>query len=246
MENIARILIADDDESCLLTTAAFLTNAGYECDCAATGDAALALSKQNKYDLFISDIEMPGNRDLCMIQAMAQSQPGLPIFLMTGYPTIETAANSVNLSVAAYLLKPLNPDVLLEKVARAVEYARCYRKVAGTRERMIATCEDLKRIEASFRISDGSSSNAAMQAFIDLTMQNLTASLLDLRQLFETVTQTSPRSQDQEWLQSARPLVLINALRETIAVLAKTKSSFKSKELAELRRKLEGLFQEPS
>jgi hypothetical protein len=64
--------------------------------------------------------------------------------------------------------------------------------------------------------------------------------------LFESVTQTSSQSQDQEWLQSARPLVLVNALRETIAVLGKTKSSFKSKELAELRRKLEGLIKEPS
>jgi DNA-binding response OmpR family regulator len=246
MEKKARILIADDDVNCLSTTAAFLTNAGYECDCVSTGDEALSFSRQNQYDLFLSDIEMPGNHGLLIIQAMAQSQPGLPVILMTGYPTIETAANSVSLSVSAYLIKPLDPNALLDKVARAVEYSRCYRKVAGTRERMIATCEDLKRIETSFRISDGSSANTAMQAFIDLTMQNLTASLLDLRQLFESVTQTSSQSQDQEWLQSARPLVLVNALRETIAVLGKTKSSFKSKELAELRRKLEGLIKEPS
>jgi CheY-like chemotaxis protein len=244
MEHRASILIADDDPSCQSTTFAFLSNCGYHCDCASTGDEALALLKQNRYDLLLSDIEMPGNRDLQLIQVVPQVQTGLPVILMTGYPTIQTAASSVGLSVAAYLIKPVDPEALLAQVAQAIERSRCFRTIAGTRERMISTCEDLKKIETLLSGSSYDDKNASLLAFLDLTMQNVAGSLLDLRHMVETMT-SAPRqgAQELDWMQSSRPLVLVVALREAITVLAKTKSSFKSKELADLRRKLESLLQ---
>ncbi len=244
MENAALILIVDDDANCLNTTAALLKSRGFQCDVASAVDEALELLKKTRYDLLISDIEMPGNCDLRLIQALPQIQPGLPVILMTGYPSVETAVNSVGLAVSAYLLKPLNPEDLLAKTNRAIELSRCHRKVIGTRERLLAACDDLKQIETSLSVHSNDSSKASMMAFLDLTMQNVAASLLDLRQLFETLVPTSEQMQGSDWLQSARPMILINALRETIGVLAKTKGAFKSKELADLRRKLESLIQD--
>jgi CheY-like chemotaxis protein len=244
MESIAKILIADDDASCRKTTSALLKSFGYECHCAASGQEACVFLENGEFDLLISDIEMPGNRDLHLIETLPQVQAGLPVILMTGYPTVQTAVQSIGLSVTAYLIKPVDPEVLLEKVAHAVDLARHSRNIRKTRNRLLGACEDLKRIETAFRGTEGSDPKASLGAFFDLTMQNIAASLLDMRQIFETMVQTSDRGPDAEWLQSARPLVLVNILRETIAVLAKTKSSFKSKELAELRRKLESALQE--
>jgi DNA-binding response OmpR family regulator len=244
MENTALILVVDDDINLLTTTAAFLSQRGYRCDCAGTGEEAIACLKQKRYDLLISDIEMPGNRDLRLIQSLPQIQEGLPVILMTGYPTIQTAAHAVGLSVVAYLIKPVNPETLLAEVGRSLERSRYFRKVAGTRERLISVCEDLKHIENSIRIPAGNELQASLVAFLDLTLQNVTASLLDLRYLIESMASTPSQSPEREWFQSSRPLILISALRETIAVLAKTKGSFKSKELAELRHKLETLLQE--
>lgn len=238
------ILVADDDANCRNTTVAFLSGAGYQCDRAATGDEAVSLLKQTRYDLLLSDIEMPGNSNLHLIEMLPEIQPGLPVILLTGFPTIQTAAHSVTLSVFAYLIKPVEPEELLAKVSRAVELARCYRKVAGTRERLLAACKDLDHIESSLRLSASNDARSSMLAYLDLTMQNVASSLLEMRQLFEAMAAGSGKTPEMEWMQSARPLVLINALRETIAVLAATKGAFKSKELAELRRKLETLLHE--
>jgi DNA-binding response OmpR family regulator len=246
MGNSALILIADDDVNYLNTTAALLRSRGYGCDCASSGKEALDLLKKTQYDLLLSDIEMPGNSDLRLVQALPQIQPGLPVILVTGYPSVESAVNSVGLSVSAYLIKPVDPEELLAKIRHAVEISRCHRNVIGTKKRLLSAYEDLKQLETSLSLPANDNTKQSMMAYLDLTMQNVAASLLDLRQLFETLTPDSEQMQGNEWLQSARPLILINALRETIGVLAKTKGSFKSKELAELRRKLESLVQEPT
>jgi CheY-like chemotaxis protein len=242
MENKSRILVADDDLNCRQTTSVFLKRNGFECDCAASAEEAIKHLQQNRYDLLLSDIEMPGNSDLKFIENLAQLNLGLPVILMTGYPTIQTAAHSVGLSVFAYLIKPVDPPALLAEIERAVKISRCFQKVSSTRDRLFSACEDLKNIENSLRVSGINNSKTSMTAFLDLTIQNVAASLLDLHELFDIVTATSGQGCNMDRLQDARPVILISALRETIAVLAKTKSSFKSKELAELRHKLESLL----
>jgi len=246
MEMKARILIADDDVNFTVATSTFLMQHGYHCDHAATGEEALLLLKQTPYDLLLSDIEMPGNSDLGLIRDLDQMQIRLPVILITGHPSVQTAAYSVGLSVIAYLIKPVAPEVLLSEIARAIELSRCFRHVAGTHQRLLSLCQDLKQVETAFRIPANKDFKASVAAFLDLTMQNVVSSLLDLRQLFEIMVSVPGQLPEMDWLQSARPLILINALRETIAALAKTKRSFHSKELAELRRKLESLLQEQS
>jgi DNA-binding response OmpR family regulator len=243
MNEKGSILIADDDLRCQTTTAAFLSNCGYKCDCAATGDEAISLMTCNSYDLLLSDIEMPGNRDLQLVHQVSKMQHGLPVILMTGFPTIKTAANSIGLPVSAYLTKPVEPDSLLAAVAHAVDRSRCFRMISSTRGRLTTLCKDLERIETLLPSSTGDEKNSSLTVFLDLTIQNIAGSLMDLRHLVENVAVTPGQEPEMEWLQSARPLILIAAVRETISVLAKTKGSFKSKELAELRRKLEGLLQ---
>jgi CheY-like chemotaxis protein len=245
MEEKGSILIADDDLSCQSTTAAFLLNCGYRCDCAATGDEAISLMTHNRYDLLLSDIEMPGNQDLQLVQRVSKMPYGVPVILMTGYPTVKTAANSIGLPVAAYLVKPVDPDSLLTEVSRAIERSRCFQMIASTRGRLSTLCGDLEQIETVLPASTREEKSSSLKIFLDLTIQNIAGSLMDLRHLIEAAACAPDQEPEMEWLQSARPLVLIAALRETISVLAKTKGSFKSKELAELRRKLEGLIQTP-
>jgi DNA-binding response OmpR family regulator len=241
----AHILIADDDPHCQTTTAAFLANKGYRCDCASSGEEAIALLKSNRYDLLLSDIQMPGNQDLQLIKSIPGMQAGLPVILMTGYPTIQTATRSVGLSVAAYLMKPVDPDALLVEVNRAIERSKAYRTISSARTRLVSLCDDLKKIETLSPVADENEKNAALMMFLDLTVHNIAGSLLDLRNLIESLVNAQGQNSDFGWLQSARPIMLVSAMRETISVLAKTKGSFKSKELADLRRKLEGLLQDP-
>jgi hypothetical protein len=162
---------------------------------------------------------------------------------MTGYPSIQTAAQSVGLAVSAYLIKPIIPEALLAEAAQAIERARCYRTIAGSRERLTAACEDLKRLGNLLPGSAGENKTATLMAFLDLTIQTIAGSLLDLKDLIETLSSNPEKEPELDWLATTRPMILIAAIREAIAVLAKTKGSFKSRELADLRRKLETLLQ---
>lgn len=240
----SRVLLADDDPAFREMTRRLLAQNGYECDCAASAAEVEAVLRAKEYDLLISDIDMPGNSNLQMVAGLPQLQAGLPVILVTGAPSVDSAARSVGLAVAAYLIKPLDSAALLDHVRRAIERYRCFKAVAASRQRFLQASADLQRIEDLLRAPAGASSDSSAQAFLDLTLQNAAQSLLDLRRLMDALRSQPQREHGKEWLRASRPVVLLEALWETIAVLERTKSSFKSKELGQLRKKLEGLVGE--
>jgi DNA-binding response OmpR family regulator len=246
MSSAGLILLADDDVAFRKATVMLLKNYGYECDCAGSGDEAASLLQAKSYDLLISDIEMPGNQDLQLIRALPKLREGLPVILMTGYPSVQSAAQSVGLAVASYLIKPVTPGLLLESVAAAVERSRCHRIVADARQRFLATCTDMEQLESALRYPSDAASAGSIKLFLDLTMKNVAYSLQDLRSLIDILASSARPAEDLRVLQNSRPLVLLDALRDTILVLEKTKSSFRSKELGELRKRLEILIRPPS
>ncbi len=84
---------------------------------------------------------------------------------------------------------------------------------------------------------------SSVNAFIFLTLQNIASSLLDLNHLTNRLTQKGLQTQEVCHLFNCpRQVVLLNALDETVKVLEKTKRSFKSKELGNLRKKLENIM----
>jgi CheY-like chemotaxis protein len=108
MAKLARILIADDEPTFLRSTADLLIREGYECDTAPDAPTAAEMLKRGGYDLLIADIKMPGNPDLELVSGMPQIAQGLPVILVTGYPSLATAIESVKLPVVAYLVKPFD------------------------------------------------------------------------------------------------------------------------------------------
>ena len=111
-----RILIADDEESFLYSTADVLRREGYECSCASDARAATEMLKEDGYDLLIADIKMQGNSDLEFIKALPQIAEGMPVILVTGYPYLNSAIDSIQLPVVAYLVKPFELNELLMRV----------------------------------------------------------------------------------------------------------------------------------
>ena len=111
-----RILIADDEESFLYSTADILRREGYDCSCAADALAATEMLKEDSYDLLIADIKMQGNSALEIIKALPQIAEGMPVILVTGYPSLNSAIESIQLPVVAYLVKPFELNELLVRV----------------------------------------------------------------------------------------------------------------------------------
>ncbi len=102
-----RILIADDEPLFLKTTGELLTKAGYECVCVADAQAALDALARERFDLVLSDLNMPGNLQLELLREGRTQWPEVPLIVITGVPSLPTAIESLRLGIADYLLKPV-------------------------------------------------------------------------------------------------------------------------------------------
>jgi two-component system response regulator HydG len=127
-----RILIADDEPLFLRTTAELLRKEGFVCTCAPSGTAALEALSNEKFDLVLSDLNMPGNFKLELLKEGRTKWPDIPLIVVTGAPSLPTAIESVRLGITDYLLKPVKIDDLLSSIRRALAHQDQTRAAKGT------------------------------------------------------------------------------------------------------------------
>ncbi len=102
-----RLLIVDDEAEIRSTLAAFFTSIGYEVQTSSDGTDALAKITRG-YDAVLCDISMPGGGGIEFLETARRAIPGLAVFLITGYPSLEAVIDARRFGVAAYFPKPLN------------------------------------------------------------------------------------------------------------------------------------------
>ncbi|MFQ5869932.1 MAG: response regulator [Candidatus Zixiibacteriota bacterium] len=244
MADLGRILIADDEETFILSTADLLRKEGYECECVPNAAAAAQMLRSADYDVVIADIKMPGNFELELVREITDIAKGMPVILVTGYPSLNSAIQSIQLPVVAYLVKPFDFDQLLSQVQISIKNFRVYRTLCSIRRRLQDWRKDVAGIEGVLRATPRSASSAPVDAFLKLTFRNIVDSLSDLRQLTEGIALENVGQKVCHLFNCPRLRALKEGLVESIDVLEETKSAFRSKKLGELRRKLEGLLQE--
>jgi two-component system response regulator AtoC len=132
--NSARILIADDEPLYLRTTADLLRKAGFHCTTAASGSAALEALSQERFDLVLSDLNMPGNMKLELLQTGRTNWPDVPLIVVTGAPSLPTAIESVRLGITDYLLKPFKFEDLVSSIRRALAHGKQPRTRTETKD----------------------------------------------------------------------------------------------------------------
>jgi len=236
-----RILIADDEETFLHATADLLRREGYECETVPDAPSALDRVKSSSYDLLISDLEMPGNENLSLIRDVGEIAGGLPVIIITGFPSTTSAIAAIELPVCAYLLKPVALPELLDRVAAAVARFRSYQVMRRTEDRLQQWNADFQRISSLEADSTGRR-GPEVDAFLALTLRNVMGSLSDLQQLGRALSNSVQTEHPCQILNCPRGTQLQEAIRETVRVIEETKGAFKSKALGDLRRKLELLL----
>ncbi len=110
-----KIYLADDDKDILVLLEIFLKNEGYEVKTFDTGDALYSAFNEEKSDLVILDIMMPGSSGLEICQNL-RSTSSVPIILLTAKDTDADYIAGISLGSDDYLTKPFNPTVLSMKV----------------------------------------------------------------------------------------------------------------------------------
>ncbi|MBW1717459.1 MAG: response regulator [Deltaproteobacteria bacterium] len=241
MTDLGKLLIVDADETFLNSTADLLRRGGYQCDCATDLKAAARMLTKGEYHLLITESRMPGNLNLEFIKNLPRIVEGIPVILVTGYPSLNSAIESIRLPVVAYMVKPIEFDQLYAQVKVAINSFRVYRSSERLRQRLKDWNRDLVSTEDALRVTKVHEFSLSLDNFLKLTLANITGALLDINHLVESIPGTKSEREICHLFNCPRLRELTDALVETTGILEKSKSAFKSKELGELRRKLEAL-----
>ena len=115
---MAEVLVVDDSSTMRKAIANTLEGAGYACDQAENGAEGLRLALQHPYRLVISDLQMPVMGGLNFIAALRSREKTrhVPVVVLTSVHEVETVVRAKTLEVSGYLLKPVTPERLLERV----------------------------------------------------------------------------------------------------------------------------------
>ncbi len=152
-----RVLLAEDDTIVRRSFVRFLRTEGYEVDAVTNGVEACKRLELERFDVVLSDLSMPGMSGIQFLRALRELDTDLPVILVTGEPSVASAAEAVGLGALRYLVKPVEPEALRE----ALSYASHVHQLARLkREAMLysldQTVENGGEIEACFeRAIDG-------------------------------------------------------------------------------------------
>src|SRR5579872_6183369 len=127
----SEILVVDDEEDIRDLIAGILKDEGYEARMAGDSDGALAAVRARRPQLVILDIWLQGSRldGIQVLDTLKREQPDLPVVMISGHGTIETAVASIKKGAYDFVEKPFKADRLLMVVERALEAARLRREV---------------------------------------------------------------------------------------------------------------------
>ena len=133
-----KLLIVDDEKNIREGLGTALELDGYEIALAADGDAGWKRFQRGDVDLVITDLRMPGISGEELLKRISSETPGVPVIVLTGHGTVETAVEAMRNGAYDFLTKPVNLDRLSLLVKRALSN----RELALQNRRLM---EDLER-----------------------------------------------------------------------------------------------------
>jgi DNA-binding response OmpR family regulator len=115
-----RVLAIDDDENVLKAHRRVLRAAGFTVDVAHSGEEALRLLDAQAYAVVLLDLRMPEMDGITLLRLLREREDVVPVVLVTGSLTADSAALAINLGVSHCLTKPLNARELTAGVTGVV------------------------------------------------------------------------------------------------------------------------------
>jgi nitrogen regulation protein NR(I) len=130
-----RILIVDDDQSMRYSLNRMLEGQGLQLSLAKNGPEALERFEQDRPDLVVMDIKMPGRSGLEVLREIKEKDPKALVILMTAFGTTETAIEAMKYGAFDYILKPFDIPQMRGLVERALEVSRMMKKIVSLPDR---------------------------------------------------------------------------------------------------------------
>ncbi len=121
MTNDLRVLFVEDEESIRISLKETIGDEFKRFSIAKDGKEGLEKFSNDKYDLVISDISMPKMSGLEMVAEIKKISKNIPIILLTAYSEKEKLLQAIDIGVTKYLIKPIDPEELLETISDIIE-----------------------------------------------------------------------------------------------------------------------------
>lgn len=132
-----KILILDDNITICLMLKSWLTKQGYIAEIASDSEVAMQLIKTEAFDMVISDIRMPNVDGFEFLSRLKRHDTDIIVIMMTSYADIESAVESIKLGAADYIAKPIDPDLLFQKISDAFKDYENRRRGAELKQEFI-------------------------------------------------------------------------------------------------------------
>ncbi len=116
-----KILVVDDEILILKTYQRDLELAGYEVDTAESGEDALLLLAETRYDLLVTDLMMNGISGIELLAGAGEKNALMPVIILTGHGHLQSAMEALRLGAADYLLKPCINEELILRITSCLE-----------------------------------------------------------------------------------------------------------------------------
>jgi response regulator RpfG family c-di-GMP phosphodiesterase len=175
------LLILDDEPAVCALLSECLSTEGYTCRTCHTGQDALDRLAQGPFDLVISDIRMPGMTGMTFLEEAHQKYPRVAFLMVTAEDDVRVGIQAMKQGAYDYIVKPVQLDVLVASVRRALEIKRMELELEGYRRSLEDKVEArTKQLEAAMK---------RIELTYDETLEALGAAL-DLRD-----TETAGHSQ---------------------------------------------------
>jgi EAL domain-containing protein (putative c-di-GMP-specific phosphodiesterase class I) len=113
------VLLVEDEEMLARGLVRLMKREGYDVVHAATPAEAIEKVMAGSFDVVISDLHLPGASGVDVLNVVRAYDPDVPVVLLTGSPTMETAIEAVSLGVLEYLVKPASAEQISRVLARA-------------------------------------------------------------------------------------------------------------------------------
>jgi two-component system, NtrC family, nitrogen regulation response regulator NtrX len=182
---MSNILIIDDEKSIRKTLSEILSYEGYKIEEAGDGEEGLKKFQEKVYDVVLCDIKMPKMDGLEFLDKAGESNPDVPVIMISGHGTIETAVEAVKKGAYDYIAKPPDLNRLLITIRNAMDKTNLVTEAKVLRRKVSRVDEMIGQSSAIIKIKDTIEKVAPTDARVLITGENGSGKELVARWLHE-------------------------------------------------------------
>jgi two-component system response regulator GlrR len=167
-----KILVGDDDRNILEVIKMRLVSGGYQVTTTGNAKEALNLAEQARFDLLVLDLKLDEGDGISLMEDFHQTNPNIPVIILTAYGTIKSAVNAMKKGAYVYLTKPFEGHELLLQIDNCLEKKRLSQEVESLRQlvkkkygfdNIIGKSEKMKKVFEQVTLAAATDSNVYIE-----------------------------------------------------------------------------------